>query len=355
MKSICFICGSLEPGKDGVGDYTRRLACELININHNIKIISVNDKFINKTTEESQQSSGISVSVLRIPEFLDWSEKINIVNNFLLKNKFDYISIQYVPYSFNRKGIAYGFNFFIKKLNFSGNYHIMFHELCLGVATNINLKSRFIAFLQFYLIKQLIKLTKKNKITTSNILYQNFLQERNINSKILTLFSNIPLVKKNYTKRTSENYVLGIFGTLYEFSRIADMLEEILLKNLNKKITLIGFGRLSNMLLWEQLSIKFNDRITFIYKGELSTEDISLQMAEIDLALSCTPLEYLGKSGAYAAWKLHKIDVMALPSCDFKDNLDKYYLEYQRMENLDSDMWNVSYVSRSFIKILEER
>jgi hypothetical protein len=25
MIKILFICGSLEPGKDGVGDYTRRL------------------------------------------------------------------------------------------------------------------------------------------------------------------------------------------------------------------------------------------------------------------------------------------------------------------------------------------
>ena len=27
---IVFICGCLEPGKDGVGDYTRRLSAELI-------------------------------------------------------------------------------------------------------------------------------------------------------------------------------------------------------------------------------------------------------------------------------------------------------------------------------------
>ena len=28
--NLLFICGSLEPGKDGVGDYIRRLSSELL-------------------------------------------------------------------------------------------------------------------------------------------------------------------------------------------------------------------------------------------------------------------------------------------------------------------------------------
>mgnify|MGYP003474349261 CR=1 FL=1 len=40
---ILFICGSLEPGKDGVGDYTRRFCGELLKMNYEVQILSIND------------------------------------------------------------------------------------------------------------------------------------------------------------------------------------------------------------------------------------------------------------------------------------------------------------------------
>ena len=54
MKLI-FICGSLEPGRDGVGDYTRRLAGELIRQGHQIAIIALNYKIIAMITKELQK------------------------------------------------------------------------------------------------------------------------------------------------------------------------------------------------------------------------------------------------------------------------------------------------------------
>ena len=36
---ITFICGSLNPGQDGVGDYTRRLAAQLALDGHECQLI----------------------------------------------------------------------------------------------------------------------------------------------------------------------------------------------------------------------------------------------------------------------------------------------------------------------------
>ena len=41
---ILFFCGSAEPGKDGVGDYTRRLCGELLRIGHETQILSLFDR-----------------------------------------------------------------------------------------------------------------------------------------------------------------------------------------------------------------------------------------------------------------------------------------------------------------------
>ena len=42
---ILFICGTFENGKDGVGDYTKRLAKEIIDYGHSVHIIAIHDKF----------------------------------------------------------------------------------------------------------------------------------------------------------------------------------------------------------------------------------------------------------------------------------------------------------------------
>ena len=41
--NILFICGSAEPGKDGVGDYTRRLCGELLRTGHRTRILALCD------------------------------------------------------------------------------------------------------------------------------------------------------------------------------------------------------------------------------------------------------------------------------------------------------------------------
>ena len=41
---LLFLCSSLEPGRDGVGDYTRRLAGECLRQGHEVRLLSLNDK-----------------------------------------------------------------------------------------------------------------------------------------------------------------------------------------------------------------------------------------------------------------------------------------------------------------------
>src|SRR5690606_39818307 len=75
--NIAFICGSLEPGKDGVGDYTRRLAGELLRNGHNATIIAINDRYITQCWNGEQKDVEVNVRVLRLPSQHNWSSRLN--------------------------------------------------------------------------------------------------------------------------------------------------------------------------------------------------------------------------------------------------------------------------------------
>jgi hypothetical protein len=64
---IIFICGSLEPGQDGVGDYVRRLAAELILKQNEVSIIALYDKNVKRLRGEMQYDNGIQIPILRLP------------------------------------------------------------------------------------------------------------------------------------------------------------------------------------------------------------------------------------------------------------------------------------------------
>jgi len=73
---VVFLCSSLEPGRDGVGDYTRRLAAELVRQGHFSAVVSLNDKYISDVFNDIQQSEGTKLAVLRLPSV--WPMKARI-------------------------------------------------------------------------------------------------------------------------------------------------------------------------------------------------------------------------------------------------------------------------------------
>jgi hypothetical protein len=72
---IAFITGGLEPGRNGVGDYARRLAGELIQLGHPAVIVGLNDSEVQERSVESQEIEGVSVPVLRLSNVMSWNER----------------------------------------------------------------------------------------------------------------------------------------------------------------------------------------------------------------------------------------------------------------------------------------
>ena len=126
-----FICGSLENGKDGVGDYTKILTSKLVELGVECLLISINDYYINTEVFETLEIKGKKIDVFRIPSLLKSKLRYEIARKFIMKSKVDVISLQFVPYSFHTKGLPYSFISFVNAIAKEHFMNIMFHEIWL--------------------------------------------------------------------------------------------------------------------------------------------------------------------------------------------------------------------------------
>jgi hypothetical protein len=366
---ILFLCGSLEPGRDGVGDYTRRLACELIKKGHEACAIAIYDTLITPAIETSQSLEGTDLTILRISSACPSAER-----SFLIKTKVEsynpeWVSLQYVPYSFHPKGLPFGLGKSLEKLTKGKKWHIMFHETWVGFSKVAPLKHKLTGFFQRYIAKSVYISINPKIVTTSNRLYQLLLSENEIPNSILTLFSNIPIAKQNnlfiskvfevlglkQTERESF-FIAGIFGTLYPDAKLEDILskEFVAAKMVGKQLVVIGFGRIDahGSKEFERLSLAFSGKVKFKHLGEQPSENISNLISIMDIAISCTPEQYLTKSGVFAAMKLHGLKVK-ISKGKIIPEYENEILNFNRnLISQPASRWSVEHIAEKFITLL---
>lgn len=107
MKLV-FLCGSLELGCDGVGDYVRRLAEELFKQGHEIGAVALNDPSIKEDFTEIQRTDEFHFSILRISS--GWPAEKRFAKAKTWIDAFDpeWLSLQFVIFSYHPKGLPFG-------------------------------------------------------------------------------------------------------------------------------------------------------------------------------------------------------------------------------------------------------
>ena len=308
---ILFICGSAEPGKDGVGDYTRRLCGELIKTGHQAQILSLCDLKTIVFTNNNQEIDGVKVVVDRIPVATSTNERYILaqmtINSFIP----DWISLQYVPYSFNPKGLSFWLPSFLKKLKGNHKWHIMFHELWLGIDVESSFRHKCIGKWQQLIVKKIIKNLNPYQINTQNQLYQFHLQTQTIKADILPIFGNIPITATKNEANKFTQFVL--FGMIHPRAPFKDFINDLEghKDKLNKPIKFVFIGKngpeLSNYLkVLEGYDMKYE------VMGIQTESIISQVLIDSDYGISTTPYFQTEKSGVYAAYKEHQINTICV-------------------------------------------
>lgn len=307
---LLFLCTSLEPGRDGVGDYVRQLAGACIAAGHSCRLFALHDPFVESARVEDQRN----ISCLRVPVSGTWEEKAAAIQAHVDAFAPDWLSWQIVPYGFHPKGVIPGDAKALGNLGAGRRNHAMLHELWIGLSAGEPFKNRSWGVMQRRGLKGFISAIKAEVLHTTNFVYKEVLEREGWQAEILPLFGNIPVVKAMPTSPTTNTWAGGIFGTVHpQFD--AKRCFDALLAGANvslRKLRILGIGRLGEHgeKLFAELEQAYGGRLEVAQLGEKSPEEVSRLLQNLDFGIATHPWALAGKSGAIAAMLDHGLPVI---------------------------------------------
>ncbi|MBU6181578.1 MAG: hypothetical protein KGR46_02035 [Verrucomicrobia bacterium] len=316
---LLFICSSLNSGTDGVGDYTRRLTRALRERGHIVYLTSLSEKSGSLKSPEDDEH------VLRLTVNLPWKARLDQLNGFLRASHPEWISLQYVPYGFQKKGTPFSLPSRLASTTSGANWHLMFHELWIGITHSSPWRHKLVGFFQRHIARSLVWRLKPKVVHTSNPLYVELLKRAGIKAARLPLFGAIQLdsselewMKKclsedGITDSNRHEWLLaGMFGSCYPDFPLEKHVERAANRanQSGKKLALLGIGGgVGTGMEWESRIRESFFCDVARHFGRQTEQRVSAFLQSLDLAIPSTPVEFLGKSSAAASMALHGADL----------------------------------------------
>jgi hypothetical protein len=308
---IVFICVSLEPGRDGVGDYTRRLASECIRRGHECRIVALNDRHLTSTdgVEEGQTDEGTSVPCLRWSGTLSWHQRIEGTRAWLADFQPDCGSLQYVPYGYQLRGLPWRLAGHLRSLKMPA-WHLMFHELCVGLGSRPPLKHRLLGQWQLQVVKRLLHILKPIQVHTQCIPYQALLQTWIAQPGHLPLFSSISRASTNCTDDSAVIWA-AYFGSVHSGWNVGTTAKQLknVKRRLGREVHLLAIGNggpcaTSTWALFRQSGIPV------LETGSIDAYHVSKALSRCRFGLSASCPDLIEKSSAAAAMIEHGLPIL---------------------------------------------
>lgn len=316
---LLFFCGSLEPGRDGVGDYTRRLAGECAGRGHDCTVIALHDPAAPRPSDQTSEE----VRLIRLPAAAAWAGRIATARRHLQRFSPDWVSWQFVAQAFHPRG-------FLPAALLQGaaelrgpRCHLMMHELWLGLERGAAWRARALGWLQRRGVLCLLDQLRPDCLQTSNATYQSALGREGYGAEVLGLFGNVP-VAADFPGRVSTlagwrpgpaggpaPLVAVTFGTLHpqwQPAATVDWLRATAAR-LGRTALLIALGRTGAHA--PAILDGFRQQgIGVAETGELVEASVSHLLQAADLGIAPHPWALIGKSGAAAAMLDHGLPVL---------------------------------------------
>jgi glycosyltransferase involved in cell wall biosynthesis len=316
MFRILFITGTLEAGKCGVADYVLLLANELSSRGFACTCVGLSDTYlVSKHVPFETSATDEGSCLLRLSSKLSWVERSNYLKRKVDSFKPDWISLQYVPYSFHKKGFPFRLAQCLRSSNETSDWHIMAHEL--WVDPRLRLRNKIISTIQRSITLSLFGQLKPRVIHTSNHWYQQVLSKNNVQSRILPLFSNIkycPAMNELKAEPRAE-WTFVVFGSISSDWNPNPLFEAIEIARQHHQIIschFISIGRAGEygISLWESLARSCPHPFRFSLHGQLPAELISQHLQSADYGIAVAPSHLIEKSGSVAAMLSHGLPVI---------------------------------------------
>jgi hypothetical protein len=325
---LAFFCGSLEPGRDGVGDYSRRLAGEFVRQGNPCVLVGINDGSLSEMHGTSQEIERTRIPVLRLPTQMPWNERVMKAREWVGAFKPDWASFQFVPFAYHRKGLCFGLGKYLAQMNPGVSWQIMMHELWLGLGKKSPLKDRVYGVLQRRILMDVIGRLHPRVLHTQTEPYRRVLQREKINVHLLPLFSNIPRVNADgweglleplVTKATGRRddrsglYLVGILGGVHPEWNVKQAVNALLplVQRSQKRLVLVFLGK-NNLPLeaFNRIRLMLRNRAYVAVAGERSDLEISKILQALDFGVATSPRQLIQKSGSVAAMLEHGLSLL---------------------------------------------
>ncbi len=318
---IVLVASSLEPGKDGVGDYTRSLAVECARLGHEVALLALHDRHLPAPFVELEPPT------LRLPATMPWAERTCRAEKFLANFDPQWVSLQFVPYGFQDKGFVWNLPKFLEPLTFRRKTQITFHELWIGAYRSAGFKERAIGLLQRAGILRLVRRLAPVAFATSNDAYIALLARGGIRAQLLPMFGSIPLAENPKSdwlfaelraagvcfQRREELWIFSMFGALHAMwspEPLFTYLGEAGARD-GRKIVIMSMGRLgAGEALWQKFHDTYAGRLHLVRLGERSLHEVSAVLQEADFGIATSPWELIGKSSSVATMLEHGLPVI---------------------------------------------
>jgi len=314
---IVFLCGSLEPGRDGVGDYVRRIAIALTGKGHVVAAIALYDSYVTFTTEYLEEASDGNFQVVRIPSAYKAKCRFDVATGFTKKFNAQWLTLQYVGFGFNRYGLPWDIILFLKRVIGKAKLHIMLHELWCGMPAKIGRKEKLLGSIQKKFLPIMLHKLRPQSVSTSNLFYASELNRIKIDCNVLPIFGNIPLddLGNDEDWNTIVNntllvplitqpahwVVLGFFGAIYTCPGLEKLIYTAseAADKMGLKFGLLAFGYNGEKDI--TAFVKDITDVTCWQTGPLPSAMINRVLHLVNAGIITTPADRITKSGSAMA------------------------------------------------------
>jgi hypothetical protein len=323
---IAIITGGLEPGRDGVGDYSRSLAVEATRQGAACRLLALADRHTTRVIAGRDESG---IEMLRLPFTMRWTERVRAARQFLAASPGEWVSLQFVPYSFQRWGVASKLVRVLPELVGRAQLHVMFHEV--WIDGGASLRRQLLSVAQRRAVQALAGYPPA-LMHTSNATYEHALAEQGIRARKLPLFGSVPVgsgtaeswlgaplagagcdALSNAGARRGDWWLFAFFGSLHPVWPPQPLLDELRAAAAvaGKQVALAAVGRLgAGESIWERMQQDFGGRMPMLRLGEQPGHRISEVFNTVDFGVATSPLALIGKSATVAAMLDHGLPVV---------------------------------------------
>ena len=308
MKFL-FICGCLEPGKDGVGDYTRRLGSELKRQGHEVKALALYDRFVNGFHTSSQKVDEEKVEVFRLSNNLLNKKRFTKAKQIIDDFDPEWLSLQYVVFAFQKKGLPWQLTRRLVKLGVGRDWHLMFHELWVGIDKKASIREKIWGGLQERIISDLVRRLSPRLIHTQTPLYHYLLSKMGFSVELLPLFGNIRIENKELNHQICDLRI-AVFGGLHYGARLKSFVEWLSDENTTDlSFHFIGQNG-DEQKNW--ITILDDKNVPYTTHGWLPDKEVSKILSNCSLAVTSTPYHLVKKSGSVVTMHEHGLKVVCI-------------------------------------------